>query len=177
MLEKHVVRTFDPASCLLSNPSPPTRQTIVMSDPIKFYSTGDEHGEFSNFAGYPIKIGKKVWPTSEHYFQAMKFQEGSDQEEIRKANSPMQAARMGRDRKRKLRRDWESVKVNIMREAILAKFTQHEDLRELLLATGDAKIIEHTTNDDYWGDGGDGRGKNMLGRILMDTRTKLREPG
>jgi len=89
----------------------------------------------------------------------------------------MQAARMGRDRKRKLRRDWESVKVNIMREAILAKFTQHEDLRELLLATGDAKIIEHTTNDDYWGDGGDGRGKNMLGRILMDTRTKLREPG
>lgn len=145
-----------------------------MTDSIKFYSTGDEYGEFSNFAGYPIRIGKATWPTSEHYFQAMKFKLKSDQEEIRKANSPMLAARMGRDRKRTLRKDWESAKVNIMREALIAKFTQHEDLRELLLGTGDSKIIEHTTNDDYWGDGGDGRGKNMLGRLLMEVRTKLR---
>ncbi|QDU94018.1 NADAR domain-containing protein [Lignipirellula cremea] len=62
-----------------------------------------------------------------------------------------------------------------MREAVLAKFTQHEDLRELLLSTGDAKIVEHTENDDYWGDGGDGRGKNMLGRVLMDVRQSLRD--
>ena len=145
-----------------------------MTEPIKFYSVGDEYGEFSNFASYPIRIGKRLWPTSEHYFQAMKFQSKSDQEEIRKANSPMLAARMGRDRKRTLRRDWESAKVNVMREALLAKFTQHEDLRQLLLSTGDAKIIEHTANDDYWGDGGDGRGKNMLGRLLAELRTTLR---
>ncbi|MCR9119248.1 MAG: NADAR family protein [bacterium] len=146
-----------------------------MNDPIKFYGTADEYGEFSNFATYPIKIGKKIWPTSEHYFQAMKFKDKADQEKIRKAHSPMQAARMGRDRKRTLRRDWESAKVNVMREAVMAKFSQHVDLRELLLATGEAKIIEHATNDDYWGDGGDGRGQNMLGRILMDVRAKLRE--
>ena len=147
----------------------------AMTEPIKFYSTADEYGEFSNFAGFPIKIGKKMWPTTEHYFQAMKFKDKSEQEKIRKANSPMLAARMGRDRKRTLRRDWESSKVNVMREAVMAKFTQHDELRELLLATGDAKIIEHTANDDYWGDGGDGKGKNMLGRILMDVRAKLRE--
>ena len=81
---------------------------------------------------------------------------------------------MGRDRKRRLRRDWESAKVNVMREVVMAKFTQHPELRELLLSTGDAKLIEHTANDDYWGDGGDGRGKNMLGRILMDVREQLR---
>jgi ribA/ribD-fused uncharacterized protein len=86
----------------------------------------------------------------------------------------MLAARWGRDRKRKLRRDWESVKVNVMREAVLAKFTQHRDLRELLMSTGDATIVEHTDHDDYWGDGGDGRGKNMLGRILLDVRRALR---
>ena len=57
----------------------------------------------------------------------------------------------------------------------MAKFTQHEELGELLLATGDAKIIEHTANDDYWGDGGDGKGKSILGQILMEVRTKLRE--
>ena len=148
---------------------------VPMTDTIKFYSTSDLYGEFSNFAYYPIKIGKKRWPTTEHYFQAMKFKDKAEQEKIRKANSPMLAARMGRDRKRPLRRDWESAKVNVMREAVWAKFTQHKELRELLLSTGDAKIVEHTANDSYWGDGGDGKGKNMLGQILMATRRKLRD--
>ena len=84
------------------------------------------------------------------------------------------AARIGRDRKRPLRRDWESVKDSIMREAVLAKFTQHADLREKLLGTGDAEIVEHTDRDSYWGDGGDGSGHNMLGRILMSVRDELR---
>lgn len=87
----------------------------------------------------------------------------------------MIAARLGRSRKQKLRRDWESVKDDIMRKAVLAKFTQHADLRTLLLSTADAKLVEHTENDSYWGDGGDGSGKNMLGRILMEVRTTLHE--
>jgi ribA/ribD-fused uncharacterized protein len=61
-----------------------------------------------------------------------------------------------------------------MREAVLAKFTQNADLRAVLLATGDADLVEHTSNDDYWGDGGDGHGKNKLGRILMSVRDELR---
>ncbi len=146
-----------------------------MLEVINFYSETDEYGEFSNFAPYPIKIGGKRWRTSEHYFQAAKFLAEKDKEAIRRAKSPGMAARMGRDRKRKLRRDWESVKVDVMRQAVLTKFTQHERLRELLLSTGDAKLVEHTVNDDYWGDGGDGRGKNMLGRILMEIRSKLSE--
>lgn len=86
----------------------------------------------------------------------------------------MIAARLGRDRSRPLRRDWETVKVSVMREALDAKFRQHADLTTLLLSTGDAVLVEHTENDDYWGDGGDGSGKNMLGRLLMDLRAKLR---
>lgn len=85
----------------------------------------------------------------------------------------MIAARLGRSRKQKLRRDWEPAKVEVMRKAVLAKFTQHEELRSLLLSTGETKLMEHTENDDYWGDG-DGRGKNMLGRILMQVRESLR---
>ncbi|MCH5375917.1 MAG: NADAR family protein [Planctomycetes bacterium] len=142
---------------------------------IRFYSVGEEYGEFSNFAAYPISVDGRKWYTSEHYFQAAKFSNAKDREAIRKVKSPMQAARMGRDRKRKLRRDWESCKVNVMRRAVLEKFRQHPDLRELLLSTGNAKLVEHTANDDYWGDGGDGSGKNMLGRILMETRDRLRE--
>ncbi len=147
-----------------------------MPQTIRFYSVGAEYGELSNFALYPITLKGKRWPTSEHYFQAQKFADSRDQDEIRGANTPMLAAHWGRDRKRKLRRDWESVKLGIMREAVEAKFRQHDDLRALLLATGDTTLVEHTENDDFWGDGGDGSGRNELGRILMAVREALRSP-
>jgi ribA/ribD-fused uncharacterized protein len=141
---------------------------------VHFYSTSGEYGCFSNFSPHPITLKGRTWPTSEHYFQAQKFPGVPDEEEIRLARSPMIAARMGRSRKRPLRKDWESVKDSIMHEAVLAKFTQHDDLRDILLATGDATIVEHTQKDAYWGDGGDGRGKNRLGQLLMEVREELR---
>ena len=141
---------------------------------IKFYSVNDEYGEFSNFAPYPIKLKGKKFYTSEHYFQAMKFDSPSDQADILKNKSPMEAARRGRDRKRKLKKNWNSIKDNVMRDAVYAKFTQHQELKDLLLSTGDAKLVENAKNDSYWGDGGDGSGKNMLGQILMEVRERLR---
>jgi len=146
-------------------------------DTIYFYSANETYGEFSNFAPYPVSIKKKRWPTTEHYFQAQKFDDAGYREKIRKANSPMIAARLGRSRKVPIRKDWDSRKVNVMYEAVLAKFTQHEALRQMLLDTGDAKIVEHTENDRYWGDGGDGSGKNMLGQILMRVRDALHKDG
>lgn len=145
-----------------------------VADVVRFYSVNDEYGVFSNFAPYPITLRGKRWPTSEHFFQAQKFTNARDREEVRAANTPMLAARMGRDRKRKLRRDWERIKIGVMREAVEAKFRQHVDLGDLLLATGEAKLVEHTENDDFWGDGGDGSGRNELGRILMAVRDALR---
>ena len=144
---------------------------------IKFYKVREQFGCFSNFAAYPFELDGKVWPTSEHYFQAQKFAGTEFEEEIRRAGSPMIAARMGRDRRKPLRADWERVKDEVMRRAVLAKFTQHADLRDALLATGDALLVEHTRNDSYWGDGGDGRGRNMLGRILVGVREELRRAG
>ena len=76
-------------------------------------------------------------------------------------------------RSRPLRADWETVKESIMREALHAKFTQHEDLRELLLGTDDRPLVEHTRNDRYWADGGDGSGLNRLGILLMELRASL----
>ena len=146
-----------------------------VSDVINFYSVSEEYGCFSNFSPHRIWLKGKTWPTSEHYFQAQKFAGSPDEEEVGFAKSPLIAARMGRSRKRPLRKDWESVKDRIMYEAVTAKFTQHADLREILLATGDSLLVEHTTNDAYWGDGGDGSGKNRLGQILMRVRGELRE--
>jgi ribA/ribD-fused uncharacterized protein len=141
---------------------------------ILFYRVREPYGEFSNFSPHPIKLKGKTWPTSEHYFQAQKFAGTQYEQEIRRAKSPMIAARLGRSRKEPLRKDWESAKETIMREALRAKFTQHPELRSLLLSTGEETIVEHTENDNYWGNGGDGTGKNRLGILLMELRNALR---
>jgi ribA/ribD-fused uncharacterized protein len=141
---------------------------------IKFYHVEEEYGCFSNFAWYPIKPKGKIWLTSEHYFQAQKFAGSKHEEAIRLTESPKAAAKMGRDRRKSLRSDWEVVKDDIMREAVFAKFTQHAELREVLLSTGEAILVEHTASDCYWGDCGNGQGKNMLGRILMEVRDRLK---
>jgi ribA/ribD-fused uncharacterized protein len=141
---------------------------------VYFYSTRDVFGFLSNFSWHPIVIGGHTWPTVEHYFQAQKFPGTEHVGAILRATSPTVAARMGRSRQRPLRSDWEEVKGEIMHEALLAKFTQHPELRRQLLETGDARIVEHTARDRYWGDGGDGSGRNMLGRLLMRVRDELR---
>jgi ribA/ribD-fused uncharacterized protein len=145
-----------------------------MPEVIHFYSPRDEYGCFSNFSRHRVFLDGKTWPTSEHYFQAQKFAGTPHEEEVRRQETPRQAADLGRDRKRPLRKDWEAVKDDVMREAVRAKFSQHEELRAILLGTGDALLVEHTERDAYWGDGGDGSGKNMLGRILMEVREELR---
>lgn len=146
----------------------------ALSEPIKFYHLNKPYGFFSNFAQYAIYLKDKIWPTSEHYFQAQKFVNTSHEEEIRQAHTAREAFEMGRDRRRPRRQDWEVMKDDVMREALYAKFTQHPELTEKLLSTGDLKLIEHTNNDRYWGDGGDGTGLNMLGQLLMETRERIR---
>jgi ribA/ribD-fused uncharacterized protein len=141
---------------------------------IHFYSASGEFGCFSNFSAHSIRLDGQRWPTTEHYFQAQKFFGTDYMHEIRKAKSPMIAARLGRSRKVRLRPDWESAKDNVMRKAILAKFTQHDDLALVLIQTGDEEIVEDTTDDEYWGRGSSGHGRNMLGRILMEVRSQLR---
>jgi len=149
---------------------------VPLSEPIRFYHLNKPYGFFSNFAPYAIYLKGKIWSTSEHYFQAQKFVNTPQEEQVRQAKTAREAAQMGRDRNTPLRPDWEVVKDDIMREALYAKFSQHPDLTEKLLATGNALIVEHTNNDSYWGDGGDGSGKNMLGKLLMETRERMGTP-
>ncbi len=141
--------------------------------PIYFYSVHDTHGCFSNFSSHGIQLKGVWWPTTEHFFQAQKFAGTSHEEAIRHAKTPKQAAEMGRDRSRPLRADWEQVKDGIMRTAVRETFRTHAGIREELLATGDAEIVENAPGDYYWGCGADGSGKNMLGKILMEIREEL----
>jgi ribA/ribD-fused uncharacterized protein len=142
--------------------------------PIHFYSTRDAYGCFSNFSAHGIQLKGVWWPTSEHYFQAQKFAGTPHEEQVRLAKSPKQAAEMGRERSRPLRGDWEQVKDDVMREAVLQKFLTHADIQQTLLSTGDEELVEATSNDYYWGCGTNGTGKNMLGKILMEVRAEIR---
>lgn len=141
---------------------------------LRFYRVQEEHGHFSNFASYPIFLDGRFWPTTEHYFQASKFEETAAREEICNVESPMKAASLGRKRKHKIRSDWNEIRDQVMRRAVEAKFRQHLDLTRALLETGDELIVEHTSNDAYWADGGDGTGQNKLGLVLMEVRDQLR---
>ena len=140
---------------------------------IYFYKTTDKYGEFSNFSKYGFELDGEYWKTSEHYFQAQKFENLAIKERIRNAKTPMEAAKLGRNRNYPLREDWEEVKDDVMRKAVLQKFETHSELKELLLSTGGKLLIEDTQHDYYWGCGKDGTGKNVLGKILMEIRNSL----
>jgi ribA/ribD-fused uncharacterized protein len=141
---------------------------------IYFYNTREQYGCFSNFSLHGFELDNLYWYTSEHYFQAQKFVGTVHLEQIRLVKKPKDAARMGRERTRPLRQDWEQVKDDIMRQAVLQKFTTHAEIREILLSTGNEEIVENAPGDFYWGCGSDGSGKNMLGIILMEVREQLR---
>ena len=142
---------------------------------IYFYGADEvPYGCFSNFSAHGFDLDGCWWPTCEHYFQAQKFAGTRHADRVRRAATPLRAAELGRCRSRPLRRDWERVKDDVMRRAVAAKFAAHDDIRTVLLDTGDEEIVEDTSTDHYWGRGRSGTGKNMLGRILMRTRTRLR---
>jgi len=140
---------------------------------IKFYRVNDAYGCFSNFSPHPVVIDGAEWRTSEHYFQAMKFLDRKLQTKAREIISPMKVALFGRDRSLPLRPDWDEVKDDVMRKVVFQKVIQNQEMFDTLLSTNDAEIIEHTKNDAYWADGGDGSGRNMLGIILMEVRDEL----
>lgn len=142
---------------------------------IKFYNTDKAYGCFSNFYKATFEFGGAKWATSEHYFQAMKFEGTAHFLELSQEPSAMKVANMGRDRTRPLRKDWEDIKDQVMYTAVKEKFDQNIELRNILLSTGNAKLIEHTKNDNYWADGGDGSGQNKLGILLMELRSSYED--
>lgn len=139
-----------------------------------FNSSTEIYNVFDNFTPFPceIQLDDKTWPSSEHYFQAQKSTDPAVVESVRAASDPIKAKMIGRTLQ--LRSDWEEIKTDIMYKAVKAKFSQHPDLQEILLGTGNRTITEHA-RDRIWGDGGDGSGENRLGKILVRVRTEIRE--
>ncbi|MBX9656682.1 NADAR family protein [bacterium] len=149
----------------------------------------DQFFWLSHFHAASIEIEGETWPTVEHYFQSRKSHDPEYRWVIQSCVHPGMAKRFGaspdgprkiagqswfRTHGQKHRDDWRDVRLDIMRQADMAKFSQHPKLRELLISIGDAEIVEDTTMDDFWGIGPDGQGKNWAGRILMEVQRELR---
>jgi ribA/ribD-fused uncharacterized protein len=141
---------------------------------IYFYGKGDRYYEFTNFytpAG--IWMDNIFWTTSEHYFQSRKFMDPAMQRKIWLTATAREAFDYARTQSQHVRSDWNQIRDRVMFEAVYAKFHQHPNLRSILCGTRGQRLVEHTNNDNYWADGGDGTGQNRLGAILENVRQIL----
>lgn len=125
----------------------------------------------SNFFDSPFEHEGIVYPTNEHFFQAMKTLDRDKRVQIAAARTPGLAKRMGRTLH--LRPDWEDIKEDIMLQGLRLKFSKRR-LKEMLLDTGDEELIEgNNWGDRFWGQC-NGEGLNVLGQLLMKVREELR---
>ena len=142
------------------------------------FFTGD-YDFLSNFYQHEMTIRSYSYSTMEHYFQASKCRFAVDAKSIRRARSPREAKRLGRQVL--MREDWEVIKLHVMLSGLRKKFASpRTDLGERLLATGDALLIEgNSWGDQYWGanynlETNKYTGQNWLGSLLMVRRAELR---
>lgn len=159
---------------------PIMKRGIIMLNTNKVYISPQifafrgKYAFLSNFYHAPILYQNHRYANNEAAFQAQKTIFVREQQQFYFAylTNPAEAKRLGS--KVTLRPDWNQVKMRYMYEICFAKFSQHPDLMQALLETGNAPLVEgNTWGDRYWGCV-DGFGENHLGIILMDIREKLR---
>ncbi|MHB1098207.1 MAG: NADAR family protein [Burkholderiales bacterium] len=148
-------------------------------DEIRFYQAKEKpYGMFSNLYRRPVEFEGEIFQTSEHAYQAGKARKEEVRAWLMAAPSPALLAMAAHglyvwD----VHPDWSKTKFDRMKKILLAKFTQHQDLQELLLSTGDIRLVEAATVDNavnrLWGEV-NGKGKNKLGELLMEVRAEIR---
>jgi ribA/ribD-fused uncharacterized protein len=141
---------------------------------IRFY--GGRYWWLSNFAAIRFIWRDKEYATAEHAYQSAKFFDTNPEiaEKIRLSPDPGTAKRLAYEHKDEWSPDWEKQKLGIMYELKYAQIIQNPWFAQKLVETGDAKIIEGSPTDYFWGCGADGSGLDNMGKIYMDLRLDLR---
>ncbi|KAK7031154.1 hypothetical protein VNI00_013569 [Paramarasmius palmivorus] len=178
---------------IMNTRTPPNSPSVPPRAKILFYHKHDPHYGFTNFSAHPVFYKGKRYPTSEHLFQSFKFEhKPALVERIRTVSErPSDAFSEARRLQHEVRPDWRSVNIEKVSKqpydnpkhlftslemdvALYHKFTQHHDLKQELLGTGDAELVEDSDKDAFWGVGQDRRGRNELGKALERLRSQLR---
>ena len=178
-------KTASGAAALTRRPIPAKNKIApiyeVQDGAIRFYRANEKpYGAFSNLYPRRIEFEGRTYPTSEHAYQAGKASKPAVREWILNAPSPSLAAMAAHglyvwD----VVPNWAQIKFDRMRAVLRAKFDQHADLKELLLSTGDIRLVEAGTVSNavnrLWGEV-DGKGENTLGVMLMELRSEYAKP-
>ncbi|MHB1655045.1 MAG: NADAR family protein [Burkholderiales bacterium] len=168
----------------LDQPENSLLRTYVRGEVVVVYKTKEDFGGLSNMAsGYPLQINGVRILTTEALYQACRFPHLPEvQREIIGQHSPMTAKMKSKPHRKGSRPDWGDVRYKLMRWCLRVKLAQnYEEFGRLLLATGDRPIVEQSRKDDYWGAKLAGEvddtliGQNVLGRLLMELREKLKD--
>lgn len=140
---------------------------------IKFYE--DKYYMLSNLSAHAVKFDGRLYPTSEHAYQASKFEDEKAIEEIRQAKSPLEAKAIAKSKfgTPAEKTDWQFDKLLTMERILKAKLDQHSEVKNALISTGNSEIIEDSPIDAFWGCGEDGKGESHLGKIWMKLRSQL----
>ena len=135
----------------------------------------DPNHLLASYAKRAFELDGFEWPSVEHYYQAMKFDDAEYRELIRLAPHPAAAAKLGKSRRHQRRKDWKKTSVTYMTRATYTKCRAHTDVAQILLDSGGMEIKDVSQYDYFWGSGRDMRGDNAFGKMLMGVRKKLRE--
>lgn len=138
-----------------------------------YVSKSDHNDPLSSYSQYAFNLEGVVWPTVEHYYQAMRFRSPGLQKLIQSASNPRAARWLAKKNFWRMRIDWKKVRETYMTRAVYTKCLSNSEVANALLETGDKKIIETSQYDYYWGRGRDGRGQNKYGAVLMNVRLQL----
>ncbi len=135
---------------------------------------------FSPYTAHAITVDGMVFPTVEHAYQCARYTDPKIIEEIRSATSPVKAWEISGKYKQFQIPEFKNDehKLKMMKKLMLLKALQHEDVRKVLLDSGDQKIVKHIVSgppgDGFWDDGSDGKGLNYTGRMWMEIRDELK---
>lgn len=152
----------------------------VTIDTIYFYSKNKEYNWLSNFSNHSVIIDNKKYKTVEHYYQYKKYENLSNNytDAILNAEHAFIAKKLASDYKKQGLENienWNSLRDDIMLKALVAKFSQHDYLKNQLLNTVGFKLVHFAPWDDYWGDGKNKDGLNKMGVMLECIREVLVE--
>jgi ribA/ribD-fused uncharacterized protein len=151
----------------------PEYHKLDTDDQVFFYE--QDFYVLSNFSAFSIHWEGHRFDTVEAAYHWEKFPGATNvRAMIRTAPSAHEAFRLAQQFRSLRRPDWDSVKVDIMRELLREKVEQHEYVRRKLLSTGNRELIEDSWRDDWWGWGPNRDGQNMLGKLWMEIRDEWR---
>lgn len=172
--ERKVINSFDGKYYFLSNffQSPVEYEGLIYQSSEAAFQAAKTRASFREVGDYLSSFGVSSDALTDEKMNTLEDMLTMTSRLAYTRMNPSEAKKYGR--RCKLRLDWEDEKIKVMEDIVFNKFQSNDVLKEKLLDTGDALLIEgNDWNDKFWGVC-NGEGENHLGKILMNVRTMLR---